>query len=38
MQAFLNAFGGLLVGILQGFDRLVLRGHLPRLAYRAGME
>ena len=38
MQAFLNAFGGLLVGILQGFDRLVLRGHLPRRASRAGME
>ena len=38
MQALLDVVAGLVVGILHGFDRLVFRGHLPRLAYRAGME
>jgi hypothetical protein len=38
MKSFLNIFTGLVVGILNGFDRVVFRGHLPRLSYRAGME
>jgi hypothetical protein len=29
---------GLVLNVLNGFDRLVFRGHLARLAYRRGME
>jgi hypothetical protein len=38
MKSFLSALSELVLGILNGFDRLVLRGHLPRLSYRQGME
>jgi len=38
MQAFLSAFGGLVLGVLHGFDRLVFRGHLRQLAYTHGMN
>jgi hypothetical protein len=38
MKSFLSALAELVLGILNGFDRLVLRGHLPRLSYRQGME
>jgi len=38
MKSFLSAFSGLVLGILNGFDRLVFRGHLLKLSYREGME
>jgi hypothetical protein len=38
MKSFLSSFAGLVLGILNGFDRLVFRGHLLRLSYRQGME
>ncbi len=38
MKSFLSAFSGLVLGILNGFDRLVFRGHLSKLSYRQGME
>jgi hypothetical protein len=38
MSAFLAAFGHLVLGILQGFDRLVFRGHLRQLSYAHGLE
>jgi hypothetical protein len=38
MKSFLAAVSGLVLGILNGFDRLVLRGHLAMLSYREGME
>lgn len=38
MKSFLSAFSGLVLAILHGFDRLVFRGHLPKLSYREGME
>jgi hypothetical protein len=37
MKTFLGAFGHLVLGILSGFDRLVLRGHLRQLSYAHGM-
>src|SRR5262245_41480271 len=38
MKSFLGGWGGLVLGILNGFDRLVFRGHLLRLSSRFGME
>jgi hypothetical protein len=38
MKSFLSRFSELVLGILSGFDRLVFRGHLPKLSYREGME
>jgi hypothetical protein len=38
MKAFLNTFAGLVLGILNGFDRLIFRGHFLKLSYRQGME
>lgn len=38
MQKFLSRFGHLVTGVLSGFDRLVLRGYLRRLAYPQGLE
>lgn len=38
MQSFLQRFGGLVLGILSGFDRLVLRGTLPQLYGPEGMH
>ncbi len=38
MESFLNVFSKFVVGILNGFDRLVFRGHLRTLCYREGME
>src|SRR3981081_1559704 len=38
MKSFLNAFSQFVLGILNGFDRLVFRGHLRTLTYREGME
>jgi hypothetical protein len=38
MKSFLSIFSGLILGILNGFDRLVLRGNLKQLSYRQGME
>lgn len=38
MKSFVSAFSKFVLGILHGFDRLVFRGHLRTLAYRAGME
>ena len=38
MASFLRVFGALVLGVLNGFDRLVFRGHLLNLAYRQGME
>jgi hypothetical protein len=38
MKTVLGALSGLVLGILNGFDRLVLRGHLRRLSYPHGME
>lgn len=38
MKSFLNTFAGLVLGILNGFDRLIFRGHLSKLSYRQGME
>jgi hypothetical protein len=38
MKTFLAAFGHLVLGVLHGFDRLVLRGHLRQLSYAHGMD
>jgi hypothetical protein len=38
METFLGALGHLVLGVLQGFDRLVFRGHLRQLSYELGME
>jgi hypothetical protein len=38
MSSFLRVFGTLVLGVLNGFDRLVFRGHLRNLSYRDGME
>lgn len=38
MQAFLQRFALLVAGVLQGFDRLVFKGKLPRLYSRDGMH
>ena len=38
MQSLLAALGGLVLGVLHGFDRLVFRGHLRQLSYAHGME
>src|SRR6266404_3159439 len=37
VKSFLQSLGGLVCGALHGFDRLMLRGCLRRLAYPAGM-
>jgi hypothetical protein len=38
MQAFLQRFGSLVSGVLQGFDRLVFRGKLSQLYWPDGMD
>src|SRR5437588_12965828 len=38
MKSFLSIFSGLVLGILNGFDRRVFRGNLKQLCYREGME
>jgi hypothetical protein len=38
MNAFLGAFGGLVVAVLNGLDRLVFRGHLLKLSYCQGLQ
>ena len=38
MKSFLGVWGGLVLGMLNGFDRLVFRGHLLNLSHRLGME
>jgi hypothetical protein len=38
MTSFVNLFAGLVLGVLNGFDRLVFRGYLPRLAYPGGID
>jgi len=38
MKTFLQKFGQYVVGVLSGFDRLVLRGHIRQLAYLDGMN
>ena len=37
MKSFLQSLGGLVFGALHGFDRLMFRGCLRRIAYPAGM-
>jgi hypothetical protein len=37
MESFLGTFGHLVLGVLNGFDRLVFRGHLRQLSYAQGM-
>ena len=38
MKPFLHTLAGLVWGVLSGFDRLVFRGTLRSIAYRAGMN
>lgn len=38
MQSLLAVLGGLVLGVLHGFDRLIFRGHLRQLSYAHGME
>ncbi len=38
MKSFVQVLGGLVLGVLSGFDRLMFRGHLRRLAYPGGMN
>ena len=38
MNAFVRKLGGLVLGVLSGFDRLVIRGHLRQLSYTHGMN
>ena len=38
MKAFLQRFGALVAGVLQGFDRLVFRGRLTHLYFPDGMH
>src|SRR5438445_10044604 len=38
MKSFLSLCSGLVLGILNGFDRLVFRGYLQKFCYRQGME
>ena len=38
MNAFLRTVAGLVLGVLSGYDRLMFRGHLRRLAYPGGMH
>ena len=38
MQSFLQRFGGVVLGVLSGFDRLVFRGRLRRLYTPEGMN
>jgi hypothetical protein len=35
--SFMHRHAAKILGILTGFDRLVFRGHLRRIAYAAGM-
>src|SRR4029077_2206287 len=37
MKTFLSKFGGVVRGVLSGFDRLFFRGTLRNLAYREGL-
>ena len=37
MEQFVSKHAGAVIGVLSGFDRLVLRGTLRMLAHRAGM-
>jgi hypothetical protein len=38
MKSVVNLLAGLVLGVLNGFDRLIFRGHLPKLTDREGME
>jgi len=38
MESFLQRFGGIVLGVLSGFDRLVFRGRLRRLYQPEGMN
>jgi len=38
MNAFVRKLGGLVLGVLSGFDRLLIRGHLRQLSYTHGMN
>lgn len=38
MQSLLAVLGTLVIGVLQGLDRLVFRGHLRQLSYAHGMD
>ena len=38
MQRFIHRFSNNIIGILNGFDRLVLRGTLRKIAYARGMK
>src|SRR5215470_5928464 len=38
MNEFIAKFGGQIMGVLSGFDRLVLRGTLRAISYKQGME
>ena len=38
MKTFLQKFGQYVVGVLSGFDRLVLRGHIRQVDYLNGMN
>lgn len=38
MDTLLHRFGGLIKGVMEGFDRIVFKGTLKPLAYAAGME
>jgi hypothetical protein len=38
MHSFLQRFGGIVLGVLSGFDRLVFRGRLRRLYCPEGMN
>jgi hypothetical protein len=38
MKTFLATFGHLVLGVLNGLDRLVCRGHLRQLSYAHGMD
>lgn len=38
MKSFVRMLGGLVFGVLSGFDRLMFRGHLRELAFPGGMN
>lgn len=38
MKSFLQRFGAIVLGVLQGFDRLRFRGSMRQLCYAAGAD
>src|SRR6202022_4409384 len=38
MKTFLQRFGGVVLGVLSGFDRLIFKGKLRQLYFRDGMN